>query len=244
MTGREIIIISETAKNIDYEIPSSDYTDNKSCAKSISNAWKESVIIDQNGVLWVCEDKVHTILRTTKSIAKYYISKISNSEKRKLGNSNYIRGSCILKEIDIRLQTADTMKKENYLRYSIQNYEVIRDAKDVKLIRLKSHEKTKESRKTLKRKRIKEYKSKCNIRIKEDELTNEPLRRDAEFSHIRSCSAYPELVSNIDNGHIVNKETHKIITENNVNDEDELLLLCEKQGWNTSWYKGYKKIFS
>jgi len=75
--------------------------------------------------------------------------------------------------------------------------------------------------------------------IKVDELTNEVLRRGCEFSHIRSVTMYKYISDNIDNGLIVNKETHNLITSRGVNDEDELRDLCEGQNWNIDWYDKY-----
>ena len=39
------------------------------------------------------------------------------------------------------------------------------------------------------------------------------------------------------NGLIVNKDTHFIITQEGVNDEEELYKLCYEKGWNTDWYE-------
>ena len=67
--------------------------------------------------------------------------------------------------------------------------------------------------------------------------------KNSDFSHIRSFSLYPHLADNIKNGLIVNKSTHKIITEENINDEDELYALCEKKGWTTNWYDKFQESF-
>ena len=55
---------------------------------------------------------------------------------------------------------------------------------------------------------------------------------------------YKHLSDQIENGLIVNKETHKIITERGINEENELKLLCEEMGWDTNWYDDYIKILS
>ena len=78
--------------------------------------------------------------------------------------------------------------------------------------------------------------------IKEDELTGKNIDiRTCEFSHIRSVSMYQEYSDNIENGLIVNKETHDKITRKEINDEDELYDLCIDNGWNLQWYEKYKK---
>ena len=43
---------------------------------------------------------------------------------------------------------------------------------------------------------------------------------------------YQEYSDNIENGLIVNKETHDKITRKEINDEDELYDLCIDNGWN------------
>lgn len=67
--------------------------------------------------------------------------------------------------------------------------------------------------------------------------------KNSDFSHIRSYSLYPLSADNIKNGLIVNKSTHKIITEENISDEDELYALCKKMGWTTNWYDKFKESF-
>jgi len=100
-----------------------------------------------------------------------------------------------------------------------------------KLLRLEYENQLKSQRRLLKKKRINAY------HIKNDELTNEPLKvRTAEFSHIRSVAMYKFISDSIDNGLIVNKETHKIITAEGVNDENELLSLCHSRNWSVDWY--------
>ena len=90
----------------------------------------------------------------------------------------------------------------------------------------------------LKARRIKKYK------IVIDELTGFSLKiRTAEFSHIRSVAIYPELQLELDNGLIVNKKTHEIITEKGIQNEDDLYNLCLEKSWNTKWYNYYKQIF-
>ena len=93
------------------------------------------------------------------------------------------------------------------------------------------------ARRTLKKKRKKTY------NIKYDELTGEPLKTNCEFSHIRSYAIYKQYADDIDNGLMVNKMTHRLITERGVNDENQLLALCQEQGWKTDWYEAYINKF-
>ena len=54
---------------------------------------------------------------------------------------------------------------------------------------------------------------------------------------------YPDLQLEIENGLIVNKETHDIITKENVQNEDDLYSLCIKNNWNINWYDYYRKFY-
>ena len=77
-----------------------------------------------------------------------------------------------------------------------------------------------------------------------DELTGKKLDyQRSEFSHIRSVAVYPDLQLEIENGLIVNKETHDIITKENVQNEDDLYSLCIKNNWNINWYDYYRKFY-
>ncbi len=50
---------------------------------------------------------------------------------------------------------------------------------------------------------------------------------------------YNFMSDSIDNGLIVNKETHTLITAQGVNDENELLDLCKDNNWSIGWYDIY-----
>ena len=115
----------------------------------------------------------------------------------------------------------------------------IRDCDSAEVLRTRYNEKLEDARKNLKHKRIKKY------NIEYDELTGERLiKKTAEFSHIRSFAIYTEVGADIENGLIVNKETHKIITSNSTCDEVELYNLCLDEGWNIDWYNRYKNYYN
>ena len=46
----------------------------------------------------------------------------------------------------------------------------------------------------------------------------------------------------IENGLIINKTTHEKITQLRINDENELLQLCELEGWLTAWHESFKVL--
>lgn len=197
----------------------------------ISNAWKNTSIIDYKGWIWVKKDKLHSILRTTKNNIEYIFMQIPDECKTTFGNETYVRGYEVLKLIAKGIEENGTGTKGVYLETSKQYYDAINTCDKAKLLRLENEIQLKEQRKSLKKKRIKAY----NIKL--DELTKEPLKvRTAEFSHIRSVALHKVISNSIDNGLIVNKETHNIITSHNINDECELLNLCKQMNWTIDWY--------
>lgn len=199
--------------------------------KEISNAWKNTSMIDYKGWVWVKKDKLHSILRTTKSNIDYIFMQIPDQHKANFGNETYVRGYEVLKLIAKSLEENGTGTKGIYLETSKQYYDSIRSCDKAKLLRIEYENQLKSQRRLLKKKRIKAY------NIKNDELTKEPLNtRSAEFSHIRSVSMYKFISDSIDNGLVVNKETHNIITSHGINDENELLDLCKDMNWEINWY--------
>ena len=199
--------------------------------KEISNAWKNTSRIDYKGWVWVRKDKLHSILRTTKNNIEYIFMQIPDQSKATFGNETYVRGYEVLKLIAKSIEESGTGTKVMYLETSKQFYDAISSCEKARLLRLEYENQLKSQRRLLKRKRINAY------HIKNDELTNEPLKvRSAEFSHIRSVAMYKFISDSIDNGLIVNKETHKIITAEGINDENELLSLCHRRNWSVDWY--------
>lgn len=221
------------------EIQKPKNSSTKTCTE-ITNAWSESVYYDDKGIIWVDSDRLHSILRTTKPNAKYEIELISKEYKNNklVPNKVYIKGYIIESIIDKNIQKEKVGKRKGYLKYSENVYRDLRDSDEIELKRAEHLALIEEARKKLKSKRIKKY------NINYDELTGKSLvRRSAEFAHIRSYAIYKHLANDVENGLIVNKETHKIITANNVNDENELFKLCEEMKWNTDWYTKYRNFF-
>ena len=151
--------------------------------------------------------------------------------------SEYISGTDFINLLSIVFDATPTFRKRDYIRYSKKLYYLIQDSDKAEVLRARYCESIAEERKKLKKRRIKEHS------ITVDELTRAPLNlKTAEFSHIRSAAIYPDLQLEVDNGLIINKETHDIITQNNVQNEEDLVRLCVQKRWETRWYVYYKKI--
>lgn len=227
-----------SVKDLSFTEPSINSHAHKATVTGISNAWKEGTIIDAKGWLWVNTDKLHTILRTNKDNARYQLLRIGNEFKMNRGNKSYVRGFKILELIARTIEEDGVGKKGIYLETSKGYYDAINTCDKAARLRMEYNHVVEEECKMLKHKRIKKY------RLKEDELTGEKLNpSQSDFSHIRSVAIYKLLSDHIENGLVVNKETHKVITERGINDEIELKHLCEEKNWKTDWYQAYKKIF-
>ena len=224
--------------DIKIDLPKVPEDSDKGTCTRVRNAWVNFTHIDDQGILWVDIDRVEAILRTTKAIAMYEVGNIDDKDKLRDGKKTYIRAYKIRSIIDKFIQREKVSKRKEYLKYSEQIYKAIRDCDTAEVIRTKYISNIEADRKKLKSQRIKEYK------IKYDELTGDKLiKRTAEFSHIRSFAIFREVSTDIENGLIVNKETHKIITEKGINDEVELYYLCKERKWSMDWYEKYKKYY-
>lgn len=218
-----------------YQQPTSeDRYLNDNTKAAIRNAWDSCSVLDSFGRVWVQSSCVHTLLRTSIANANYLIGGIADYDKYRDGTQLYIRGTAICQLLDANIQNARSLQRENYIRFSELFYKAIRDCSRARELRAEFYEHLQRIVGRLKQDRIRSFGIQC------DELTNEPLNfQTCEFSHIRSTSLFPELAGLIDNGLIINKNTHNEITRNSVNDERELLQLCDIKGWNTSWFNRY-----
>lgn len=203
----------------------------------ISNAWRDSVLIDSKGWIWVKKEKLHSILRTSIHNINFIVMQIPDEYKRSYDGTPYIRGFKVMEQLIKAQEENGTGSRGINLEASKQYYEQIHMCDTVKMLRLDYDNQLKSNRSKLKKKRRNTYK------ITHDELTGEKLKWGYEFSHIRSYSLYREFADHIDNGLLVNKEIHRQITECGINNEEELLRFCQDHQYKTNWYQPYKKLF-
>ena len=230
----EIVVAKFHANQLNIKFPTpGDGLDQKT-AKSIYNAWIETAMIDNYGAVWILPSRMAEILRTSKGCAKYVIQKMSDNHKKGAAEGTYLRYSEVNKILNNTIMAAGSIKREQYAEYSESIGKSIRDSPTAKHQRATFYESLAGIKKQLKAKRIN------SLKIFKDELTRQPLLNCSQFSHIRSCAVYPYTSSNVWNGLIVNKNTHKIITDSHVNDEDELRELCRDNKWNIGWYLEFK----
>lgn len=222
--------------NIPYVQPDKPDELNISTLTSIVNAFEAEAYLDEQGQLWLAKDKLHSILRTTKANANAMFGRFVN--KINIEGHMFVRASEVSGKIFQEIEEANSLKKGEYLKFSSQCLTAIRDSDRSVVKRAWYNEKQREEKKKLKSRRIKKYD------VTTDELTGERLiKRTAEFSHIRSASLHKSVSLEIENGLIVNKTTHDIITAQEISDEEDLKSLCEINKWSLHWYPSYKKKF-
>ena len=209
----------------------------KGVKTQLKNAWRDGVLVDEKGWIWVKKEKLHTILRTSVDNARYIAMKLPNEDKQYFNGEPYIRGFQVVAQLAKEIEENGVGKRGLALIASKEFYESIYMCDTVVRLRLEYDKDKAVARRTLKKKRKKTY------NIKYDELTGEPLKTNCEFSHIRSYAIYKQYADDIDNGLMVNKMTHRLITERCINDENQLLALCHEQGWKTDWYEPYINKF-
>lgn len=220
-----------------YDIP----TINNEYAKqqvitAIRSAWDKFSFIDCYGRIWINSDGCHTILRTTRDNALYLVGRLSDSEKFNANAMIFIKGPAICKILDEFCYSAGSLSRENYIRYSQCVYEAIKHSSKARELRAQNYERIRSQICGLKSKRIKQF------NISNDELTGDLLFENAQFSHIRSVAAFPELSMQVNNGLIINQSTHEQITGLGISDEIELQEFCQRNGWSIDWLHPYREF--
>lgn len=57
----------------------------------LQRAWRDSILIDEKGWMWVKKNKLHSILRTSKPNAQFLVMKLSDEFKCTFNGELYIR---------------------------------------------------------------------------------------------------------------------------------------------------------
>ena len=209
------LVSIEELKN---DISAEDYGElNDTWATSIQNAWLKGANLDRHGIVWISSKYLHTLLRVKKDLVNYHLATIGRA------GADYITGTEFIGLLSNIFDSATTFRRRDYIRYSEKLYILIRDSDKAEVMRARYYEDLTDKKNKLKVQRIKKYK------IKVDELTGTNLNTDLQLE--------------LDNGLIVNKKTHEIITEKGIQNEDDLYTLCLAKGWNTKWYNFYKQTF-
>lgn len=213
--------------------------------KGIFNAWVAASVIDQRGAVWVKASALHTVLRTRKDKARYLLGSVSKRDKVQMTDVKLFGGEKVLETlvrstkvcewVNQSIQSPTGSRTTDYLKYSEAVYRLVRDSKDARLLRAEFREQLESTQKGLKKQRVK------RLKLKHDELTGAPLKRNANFAHIRAACVYFEMADKDWNGLVINAETHFMLTKEGILDESELFQICEKKKWKTDWHTPFKR---
>ena len=212
--------VIKTAKDIDYEKPSypNNLVDESEYLK-IDGAISKAVALTNAGTTIVDEDVLPELFAENKKDTRYIVdTKIRDSEKLTINNKNYIKSGAVLHETHTRseeLPDAVKRAKNSYVSQSLVN---ISRASDTKSQKGDFEDYARKTEKRLGKTRRREYD------INNDEITGEPLSGTGDFHHANKKTLHTDPVQRLDpnKGIMVNRETHKDIHSNNINDENEL----------------------
>lgn len=232
----QIIPLFNSCQGLDFDLSENlpDYL-NLGSARRTFNAWESGACTDALGQVWIDEQPLSDIWRTDRATAAFFVGGIRPGDKANFAGKQYIKYSAVVYRLNEILQGPIPNKRREYLRLS----EIIglhaRDASQAEVLRLKNTESVNDSKKRLKADRVQLH------GISSDELTGEPLDMvTCEFHHIRRQAGHPDLIGMIWNGLIINISTHKLITSNNISDEDQLYNFCIRMSWSLGWFEIYQ----
>jgi hypothetical protein len=233
----KLLSVHTAAKELSVSFPSLPSNLDLAAAKSIYNAWMETAVIDNHGEVWLLARRLGEILRTSKGNARYISDSIERQYRSQGAEGTYFHYAEVNRRLSLIITAAGSTRREKYAEFSESIGMAIRSSDRAKLLRAEFYAAVDAGKKKLKSQRMKQ------LGIQFDELTGVRLLPTCQFSHIKSCSLFPEVSLQQWNGLIVNRAIHKIITSAEINEEDALHDLCVKQGWQTNWYIPYTERY-
>lgn len=225
-----------------FERPKLGLGEYKGTVTRIMNAC-QNCIVEEDLSIYVSTNSLREILRINASNKiNRILADISDDDKLgdgtiKSSQVDYIVFGEVLKLINRELIETRDQSRRLYLKVAEKSLINMRDCDKLVVLAGQKDIIYNKELKNLKGKRKRTYK------IKIDELTGEKLQKDSHFSHIRSKASYPKLALDIENGLLVNKEIHNIITNLQIEDEDQLEELCKKERWSLEWKKKFDSRF-
>lgn len=212
--------IIKTAGDISYVKPEhSNSLVSDSEYDKVDKAISKGVVITDAGTTLVNEEELHDMLGESKKDTKFIVdNKLSDSEKTNINNKLYIKSGAVLKEVHTRAEEHPDASKRAKNRYTEKSIIRISESSEVKAQKGDFEDFAKKEEKKLPSKRQSKNKE------KKDEITDKPLNGNGEFHHKNKKTIYPDSVERLDpeKGVLVNKDTHKDIHINNINNEEQL----------------------
>lgn len=207
---------------------------------SIKNAFTRSIVVMNNGWIYVKVDELHHLLRTGNSGADAYYWQYgfngysSPSTPHYFGNEIYISGPDFCSLLEARIGSS-VGKSHLYLKYVRAIYMQLTSLPIIFDLRSTFTLEIEERRSQLKRMRISTYGITC-CEFTGQQFLNES---DVDFAHVQSVATAPLIALNIDNGVIILKSIHTELTRSRIHDFAGMYDYCIHNNLNINWAENY-----
>ncbi len=243
LPSTNVYSISDLNINIDKNtVGLSNFIINRLYARTLNgiiSALNSGVIVNSNGAIFINVSVLHTLLRTNPGAANTIWQDgipgyVSGVDGRTIEGNIYISGSDFVGLLDARRQTSIGQSKL-YLQFIQAAYNTISDHPQIIDVRSAFIKTIDNMRSTLKSKKIQEKNITCceftGIKFND---TNQ-----VEFAHINSIITDPENALNINNGVIIMKQIHAMLTKQQIQTFAGMYEFCQRNNYFTDWAEAF-----
>ena len=198
----------EKPKRANKNIPDAKYD-------KVDKTCQEKVFLSNDGNVYVPQDSMNTIFNTTKKRGQFiYDNQLDDEDKRNFNGVSAIKSSGVVGLLDKRSHETRDAEDADLDRYTRDSLIRIGDSDQAETVRRKLDTHTSKELPKLKKQRG----------TKNDEITGEPLGKNAAFHHSNEKELFTDPVDVLDEnkGINVNDGTHKEIHKQNIRTADEL----------------------
>lgn len=181
----------------------------------VDKTCQEEVFLSNDGNVYVPQDSMNTIFNTTKKKGQFiYDNQLDDEDKRTINGVNAIKSSGVVGLLDKRSHETRDAEDADLDRYTRDSLIKIGDSDQAEAVRRRLDTHTSKELPKLKKQRG----------TKNDEITGEPLGKNAAFHHSNEKELFTDPVDVLDEnkGINVNNDTHKEIHKQNIRTADEL----------------------
>lgn len=226
MSDDKNLPVVHSAENLTITFPKkNEHIDDKDAERN-RHLIKKDGAYTNDGRAYVDTSALSHLLATDKRGVNRFYTKLDNNDKLELGSRRLASVSSVNKEISERLQEPrDTLQRER-LRDAEGCVNAMRDAPELEKIREVEESKNRKEQPKLKAKKIKAG------NITTCQLTGAPLDPDADAHHVERQADQPRKARDLNNIIVANKPPHREVHAAGAESQEELSLLCDKNGWN------------
>lgn len=203
----------EKPEHSNFFVPDEEY-------EKVDKAIARGVVITDAGTTLVDEKALPDMLGESEKDTRFIVdNKIPDSKKISIDKELYIKSGAVLDETHTRAEEHSDASKRAKNRYTEESIINISKSPEAKAQKGDFEDYAKKQEKKLSQKR------QLRNNVKNDEITGELLKGKGDFHHKNKKTIYPDPVDRLDitKGVIVNKETHKDIHKNGINNEKLLV---------------------